>query len=115
MTTSDQSLLTQVESTEAPVLQLPEEISGADTLCEVKFSLPVQTKNILEYLGGAVEIKLSCGEVVGIAQGRDFSWSVLVVISLTEARTGVSVSHLHKLHSEASVICSEEICRWSPT
>ena len=104
-----------MESTEAPVFQLSEEISGANTLCQVELSLPVETQNVLEYLGGAVEIKLSCGEVVGIAQGRYFSWSVLFVISLSEARTAGLVSHLHKLHSEASVICSEETCRWSPT
>ena len=86
-----------MESTEAPVFQLPEEISGANTLCEVKFSLPIETKNILEYLGGPVEIKLSCGEVVGIAQGRDFSCSVLFVISLTEAQLLTFTSCIAKL------------------
>ena len=71
-----------MESTEAPVFQLSEEISGANTLCQVELSLPVETKNILEYLGGAVEIELSGGEVVGIAQGRDLSCGVLLSLLL---------------------------------
>ena len=62
-----------MKSTEPPVLQLPEEISGTNTLSQVEFSLPVQTQDVLEYLGGPVEIELSSAEVVGIAQGRDFS------------------------------------------
>ena len=108
-----QSLLTQVESTEPPVLQLPQEISWTNTLCEVELSLPVQTQNILEYLGRPVKIEFACGEIVGITQGRDLSCGVSVVISPSE--TPRSLSHLHRLRSAASVICFEETCRWSPT
>ena len=102
-----------MESAEAPIFQLPEEISGTNTLCEVELPLPVETQDILEYLGRPVEIKLSSGEVVRIAQGTDLSCPDLFVISVTETRP--VVSHLHRLHSAASVVCCEETCLWSPT
>ena len=79
----------------------------------MELSLPVETQNILEYLGRPVEIKLSGGEVVRIAQGTDLSFTVLFVISLSE--TCPVVSHLHRLHSAASVVGYEETCLWSPT
>ena len=39
----------EVEGTETPVLQLPQEVTGTDALCQVKFTFSVQSQDVLEY------------------------------------------------------------------
>ena len=52
----------QIESTEAPVLQLPDKVLGTDALSQVELTLPVEAEDVLEDPRGSVEIELSADQ-----------------------------------------------------
>ena len=61
----------QIESTEAPVLQLTNKVLGTDALSQVELTLPVEAQDVLEDPRGSVEIELSADEAEGVTEGED--------------------------------------------
>ena len=61
-----------MESTQAPIFQLSEEVPGTDAAGEVELPLAVDAEDILEHPGRPVKEKLTVGQRVGVANGDDF-------------------------------------------
>ena len=60
----------EIESTEAPVLQLTDKVLGTNTLSQVELTLPVEAQDVLEDPRGSVEIELSADQAEGVTEGE---------------------------------------------
>ena len=61
----------EIESTEAPVLQLPHKVLGTDALGQVELALPVEAEDVLEDPRGSVEVELSTDQAEWVTERED--------------------------------------------
>ena len=60
-----------MQSAEAPVLELPEEVPGTDAAGEVELPLAVDAEDVLKHPGRPVKKELAVGQGIGVANGND--------------------------------------------